>query len=384
MIDVSPTRWLTTQALPLWSTIGVDRSAGGFFEKIDLRGRPVEEPRRARVVARQIFVFATAARHGWLAGADELVDHGLRFLFERMRRPDGTIAASVSADGSRVQGGFDLYEHAFVLFALAAASRDRPERVALRAEAESILDCMRAGWSHPARGFEEARPRSLPLKSNPHMHLLEAALGWLEISPREAGLPWRALAADIIGLCLDRFIGPHGALQEYFDGDWQPVSAALGQAIEPGHQFEWAWLLFRWAAIDGSEAARKAGRRLLEIGETQGVDPLRGVAVNRLDKDLKVTDAAAKLWPQSERIKAWQAARTCGSAAQRAVAPDRLAAAIRGLSAYFLDSPSGLWHEQMNPQGVFELQHCRASSLYHIVSAVETLAEGGKTLAPYS
>lgn len=373
---MSLTHWLASQALPLWSTVGVDRSAGGFFEKIDLNGHPVVEPRRARVVARQIYVFATAARHGWLPGADELAAHGLRFLFERMRLADGTIAASVLADGSVVQGAFDLYEHAFVLFALAAASRGRPERTALRTEAEAILGCMRAGWSHPVRGLEEARPRSLPLKSNPHMHLLEAALGWVEISDGAAASPWLALAAEIAELCVERFIGAHGAVQEYFDGDWRPISAGPGQAVEPGHQFEWAWLLFRWAQIGGSQAAREAGQRLLQIGETHGVDPVRGVAVDRLAVDLTVTDATAKLWPQTERIKAWRAARTAGNASQRSEAPDRLAAAIGGLSNYILDWPRGLWHEQMDAAGKFQPQHCKASSLYHIVCAIEMLSDG--------
>lgn len=380
--DTSLTHWLVTQALPIWSTVGVDRAAGGFFEKIDLEGRAVEESRRARVVARQIYVFATAERRGWLEGADAVVDHGLRFLLERMRLADGTIAASVAPDGSVVDGEFDLYEHAFVLFALAAASRDRPARSRLRAEAEALLRCMRTGWSHPAGGFEEARPRRLPLRSNPHMHLLEAALAWAEISGDEAGAVWRTLAAELVDLCLTRFIGADGALHEYFDGDWRPMPGAAGCAVEPGHQFEWGWLLLRWGDLADSAAARQAGQRLVDIGETHGVDPIRGVAVNLLDGDFAIVDPAAKLWPQTERIKAWQAAHRAGSPAQQAEAPQRLAAAVRGLSLYLLDSPRGLWHEQLGVDGRFDLQPCRASSLYHIVCAIDLLADRQGTHPP--
>jgi len=55
------TYWLFDHALPLWSERGVDLSAGGFYEKLAQDGSVIEEPRRTRLVARQIFVFATAA-----------------------------------------------------------------------------------------------------------------------------------------------------------------------------------------------------------------------------------------------------------------------------------------------------------------------------------
>ena len=39
--------WALNDAFPLWWTVGADRVNGGFFEKIDLDGSPVEAPRRA-------------------------------------------------------------------------------------------------------------------------------------------------------------------------------------------------------------------------------------------------------------------------------------------------------------------------------------------------
>ena len=368
--------WLVGQALPVWSRTGVDTRAGGFFEQIDLQGRAVEAPRRARVVARQIYVFATAARRGWLQGADALVEHGLAFLFDRMRLPGGTFAASVRPDGTVVDGGFDLYEQAFVLFALAAARQGRPEREALRGEAEALLAAVRGRWAHPQRGFEESDPRTLPLRSNPHMHLLEAALAWAEISEGREQRVWEALADELAALCLAHFIAPAtGALHEQFDGDWRPMRGAPGELVEPGHQFEWAWLLTRWARRGARPQARAAAQRLLDIGETRGVDRGRGVAVNALGAGLRVTDGMAKVWPQTERIKAWHAATADGTPAQAALAPAKVAEALQGLSHYVLPAPAGLWHEQMNPDGSFALQDCRASSLYHIVCAIDTLQD---------
>lgn len=371
--------WLIDQALPAWAAHGVDRHGGGFFEAIDLQGRAVEAPRRTRVVARQVYVFATAARHGWLAGADTVVEHGLSFLLNKLRREDGSFASSVRPDGTLVDARFDLYEQAFALFALAAACRDRPDRAALHDEATALLQALRRHWRHPTAGFEEAARRTLPLRSNPHMHLLEAALEWAEVAaPHERAL-WNDLADELAQLCLARFIDPDsGALREHFDGDWRPMPGAPGRVVEPGHQFEWGWLLLRWAARSGNATAVAAAHRLIEIGEAHGVDRARGVAVNALDDTLRVTDAAAKLWPQTERIKAWHAALAKATRAPaQAEARARLRDAVAGLARYLLPAPAGLWHEVMDAHGGFVLQDCRASSLYHIVCAVDTLERGG-------
>ena len=372
-------RWLIDQALPTWAGTGVDHRAGGFFEAIDLQGRAVEAPRRTRVVARQVYVFATAARHGWLAGADALVDHGLAFLFDKLRRTDGSFASSVRPDGTLVDARFDLYEQAFALFALAAARRDRPDRAALHDEAIALLQVLRRRWRHPVAGFEEAAPRTLPLRSNPHMHLLEAALEWAEVAaPRDRAV-WNDLADELAQLGLARFIDvDSGALREHFDGDWRPMPGAPGRVVEPGHQFEWGWLLTRWATRSADAAAAAVARRLIEIGEVQGVDRGRGVAVNTLDDRLRVTDANAKLWPQTERIKAWQARLSAAAdAPAQAEAQARLRDAIAGLGRYLLPAPAGLWHEVMDAHGGFMPQHCRASSLYHIVCAIDTLQGTG-------
>ena len=302
---------------------------------------------------------------------------------------DGSFVSAVHASGDVVDAAFDLYEQAFVLFALASALRDRPDRAHLRAEAEALLRVLRATWSHPTHGFEEATPRRLPLRSNPHMHLLEAALAWRDLSTGSEAATWVGLADELAVLCLQRLIDPtSGALREHFDGEWLPMPGTAGRLVEPGHQFEWAWLLMRWAGPPVPNepperpAARAAARRLIDIGETHGVDPARNVAVNTMDDALSVDDAAAKLWPQTERVKAWHQAvldAPDASASQRA--RERLVASIEGMTRYLLPSPPGLWREVMRPDGSFVPQDCRASSLYHVVCAIETLAAGSPSFA---
>jgi len=240
--------WFRTQAMPLWTTAGVDSALGGVPEKLDAQGRPVDEPRRTRVVARQLYVWAVAENLGWPHDTSDLIAHGLDFLLNRLLQPDGTFASSVTPQGQVVNAQFDLYEQAFALFAMATVYRRRPEAHAeLLAVSSRLLAALRAGWGHPLGGFEESQPRTLPLRANPHMHLFEAALQWAEaLQATQAAAavqaPWWALADELAELALKHMVNaPSGLLTELFDGDWRPMPGPDGSLVEPGHQFEWGW-----------------------------------------------------------------------------------------------------------------------------------------------
>ncbi len=185
--------WMFDHALPLWSRIGVDHEAGGFFERLTPEGSVIDDPRRARLVARQIYVFAAAERLGWQGPARALVAPRLTALERHHLKPEGLVIPSVDRSGAVVRDAFDLYDHAFVLFGLAAAAEigEAPQRLADRAV--MLRKAMRADFGHSVAGFEESRPPSVPLKANPHMHLLEACLAWETLAP---GRGWETLADE--------------------------------------------------------------------------------------------------------------------------------------------------------------------------------------------
>jgi mannose-6-phosphate isomerase len=83
--------WLLDRALPLWAERGLNPQ-GGFFDRLDARGRPIVEPMRLRVQARQTYVFAEAARLGWSGDWRRIVEHGLEFLLGPATLPDGRVA----------------------------------------------------------------------------------------------------------------------------------------------------------------------------------------------------------------------------------------------------------------------------------------------------
>lgn len=345
-------------AYPLWSTAGWDGETGIFAERLNQTGASLAEPRRARVPPRQIYAFAHAHSLGWTGDGDAIARLGLATFLERYRRKDGLFRTLVAADGARLDDAVLLYDQAFALLAFAAMHalmRDAG------AQAEKLHQALMRHLKRPSDGFYSGLPDRLPLLANPHMHLFEACLAWLDLGEAE---PWRSLADEIGMLALTKLIDPDsGVLRETFDAHWAPEAGLAGRIVEPGHQFEWAWLLLRWGTTNPA-------LRLIEIGEAAGTR--NGVTVNALLDDLSVHDAAARLWPQTERLKA-----------------SALAASISGETRYweatasaattllrYLDTPvRGLWHDRMETDGRFIDAPAPASSFYHIVAAILALTE---------
>ncbi len=275
-------------------------------------------------------------------------------------------------DGEALDNEIDLYDQAFALFALATVADAFPERRHdCLDRAVEIVDRLKAELGHPLGGFEEAMPRALPLRSNPHMHLFEAMLAWETLD--EKG-PWTELADEIAALALTRFIDPvKGCLREFFDGDFSPMPGEMGRVVEPGHQFEWAWLLTRWGLLRNDDKALQAARRLFEIGASHGVDPARGVAVMTLSDEFEVVDATARLWPQTEWLKASLIMAGITNASERGYFLKSAGDAIAALER-FLDVPmKGLWRDKQLADGSFVIEPAPASSLYHIVCAIVEL-----------
>lgn len=339
--------WLREAALPLWADAGADPTDGHFREALTWTGVPHDPRYRTRVQARQGFVYATAA-DGIEGPWRTVAERGFERLLRQAQRGDGLFAAILDLDGAPTDRTAYLYEHAFILLAAAALGRaDLAHDLRRRLEA----------FRHEAGGFREAGPQ--PFQANALMHLFEAALAW-EASGGDAG--WAEMADELAELALRRFIDPAtGALSEFFDHDWRPLSGEAG-LIEPGHQFEWAWLMTQWGAARGRPDAQAAARRLFEVGR-RGFDAVRNVAVNALGDDLSVRDAGARLWPQTEHLKAALALGDMTSALQGA----------NGLAAY-LDTPvRGVWRERMRADGSFIEEPSPATSFYHLYLAIREL-----------
>ncbi|MGD9967848.1 MAG: AGE family epimerase/isomerase [Hyphomonadaceae bacterium] len=359
--------WLFDHALPLWWSAGYDRASDCFHERVGLDGSPAISPRRVRVQARQTIVYARAGQLGWNGPWREAVETGTRILTQRCIRPDGGTHHQLGPDGQPLDRRRDLYDLAFVVFALAEAG-GALGRADLLAEAGRVSDWAHAAWSRPAGGFEEGEVTPTPPhRQNPHMHVFEALLALYQASGESKQLDRAGAIATLFAEKL--FDGRRGALPEYFDEDWRPRKGDEGEICEPGHQFEWSWLLQRWNALGGGDLGEVAERLRLH-GETYGVDAACGAVHDETTLDGQARVRTSRLWPHTERLKA------------NVVRYERtgdLAACRAALQAFdvlmrYCDTPvRGLWRDRMQPDGSFQEEPAPASSFYHIMIALDEL-----------
>jgi mannose-6-phosphate isomerase len=356
-------RWLFDDALPLWLEKGAD-PAGGFHDRLNLDATPAPAPRRLRVQARQVFVYALASRLGWSGEAAAAAERGLDVVIAARQGADGIYRLGPPRSPDALDGMGELYDQAFVLLALASA-----QGLLGGGHYETLAQELRwslATFAAPFGGFAEAPGLAAPLFANPNMHLYEACQAWVEMS---FDPDWRSLSTGLTNLALERLIDPaSGVLYERYDADWRIADRPEDRLVWPGHLYEWAFLLLN--CPHGGPASLEAAVRLIELAERHGVDPERGVAIFALDGNLAPVDRGARLWAQTERLRAClRAAALTGNAAFWQAASE----ACGALEA-FLDVPTpGLWRDWMDEAGRFREEPAPASSLYHIVGAIAEL-----------
>jgi mannose-6-phosphate isomerase len=358
--------WLFEAAAPRWADVQAGPVAL-FPERLSLLGERDDVPHRLLVQARHIFAYCEIGRMGWAGPWRERVGQVVETLLAAGRRPDGLFVHSVDTNGHPVDPRADLYDQAFVLLALAHAARalDQPHLI----EVAEVLDSrIEDWWRRRGGGYLEGEIASFPpIRQNPHMHLLEAYIALQAASPRPL---WRERAGRIADLCARHFVDPEsGALLEYFDERLQPAPGSEGRLVEPGHCFEWAWL-FEQLAPWGHHGVTGIADSLNRFARAVGIDARRGVAINVVSADGAVLDARARLWPQTERLKATLArhGRT-GEAGDR----DEALAAYRGLKRYLGTPVAGVWRDKLGVDGTWVDEPAPGSSLYHIVCAIAEL-----------
>lgn len=359
--------WLCRSAFPVWWRLGADLESGGFHEALTQEGEPVRTDRRSRVQTRQVYAYAKADHLGWSGDPREAADHGLEFFITRYARDDGLYRTVVGAERAGDRDEAWLYDQAFALLAFGEAAPLVSRGAELHDRAAAIYRALQSMRQAGGGFIETCEIR--PYQSNPHMHLLEAALVWETLEP---GARWSALADEISHLALRAFIDKEGAIHEFFAADWSLAPGVDGRIVEPGHQFEWAWLLERWARLRGREDAHRAAVRLFEIGSRHGVDPARGVAFDQMLDDFSPHQFGARLWPQTERLKAALILAE-GEDENREHYLSEAEEAAAGLQRYLEVPMRGLWRDKMTSSGDFVEEPAPASSFYHIVCAAHEL-----------
>lgn len=354
--------WFREAALPLWAGRGYDHGRGGFFEALDFDGAPVAEaPRRVRVQARQIYVFASAARLGWSDKAEGLARAGFDFFLERACPEKGARGCvHVLTPAGQIEDALrDLYDQAFLLLACAAVWQAFHDARALDLAGRTTAFLDRELAASGGGCLEDDRG-TRPRRQNPHMHLFEAFLA-LHAATGEAD--WVRRAGAVFALFARRFFDrKEGIVREFFTDDLEAPDTDEGDVIEPGHMMEWVWLLDKYRTGVGADAP-KIEAALFANAVKLGRDPQSGFLVDRLRLGESAAGKTRRLWPQTEYLKACLARARAGERSAAARAEDIASA----LFASYLDQKTpGLWCDQYDGAGKPIVNDVPASILYHL------------------
>jgi N-acylglucosamine 2-epimerase/mannose-6-phosphate isomerase len=359
--------WLYDEAWPFWGEVGVDRSQGGFVEHLTLAGENGKAPfKRVRAQARQIYCFSHAALAGWSDGA-AIADHGWDFLTRHGRREDGAWVRRLAPNGEVLDAACDAYDMAFVLFAHAWRHKVTKDPQ-VEASALRTLDALERVLGHSnGLGWLAEEGDAGPRQQNPHMHLIEAAI---ELADTTGHPRFQAFGRRIAALFAERILERDtGVLREFFAPDWSPLATPEGRIVEPGHQLEWAWILYRAAPILELDMSREASL-LYAHAERHGVAPISGLTYDQIDLTGEIISGDHRSWPQTEALKANLAMLDGHGVDTR----ERIAVCVDNLlNLYLKPAPTGAWIDHIDGRQRPRVDKIPSTTLYHLQLAFTEL-----------
>ncbi|MQR99920.1 mannose-6-phosphate isomerase [Gluconobacter sp. AC10] len=367
--------WLSERTLPLWSDAGFDGKRNLYHERLNWDGRPVPmSGLRLMVQARQISTYCRATLDGFYDASAQAL-RCLDVVERAYHGSDGDAGwiFSLSPDGKPADSQRDLYAHAFILFAYGWAIRLTGEERYRKIARQTTQEVERI-FAAPGAGYLDTVPPTDSLRrQNPHMHLLEAYLVLFEATGDEYYLDrLRGLIALTRNHLLDR---RSGLLLEFFDSSWKPSEPASHNRVEPGHLFEWAWLLGEYERLVSPSGEDLTGLtetadRLFRSGLTRGTDPKTGLVFDAMTEDGVVFERTTRIWPQTELLRL-----LC----TRQVRDRYESIPVHDLGMTFLArfAPSRLaggWIDRFDEVGSPLVDYMPASSLYHVYGAARLLS----------
>jgi len=378
--------WMKSKAIPLWSSIGINPENQSAFECLDPSGVPDYSANlRARVQSRQIFVFCSAYLMGWMHNAKEKVLGINQFLNANAKNTQQSAgyAHLLTTSGKILDSKNDTYDFAFFILASAYRYKVFNDKKAIQ-EAEEIAAYIDVSFKAQYGGWSEGNYTCDVRRQNPHMHLFEAFLTCYEFT---LDAKWLARAGQIFTLFESAFYDPKNyVVREFFNHDWSLNEGRLGTIVEPGHMFEWIWLL-RWyqkftqAPVD--DYCNNLYAKAVKIGFAKNTK----LVFDEVTLDGTVIKSSKRLWPITEFIKA-SVAQAEFTPSNKAYYQGQAADGIDSLFQHYFHQPrtiaagdisddqpnlleafSGRYIDQLDVNNQACASHAPSSSLYHIATA---------------
>ncbi len=338
---------------------------GGFYERLGKGFKPVLTGQR-RLVAqcRQLSIYAHASLNDNKGFKPDLKKQ-FEFIMDRYYdNATGLWHFALDDDGQVVDKTCDLYALAFVIFACShyyrATGDERAEETA-----GNVLRLIDARFAMPLGLAEALGPDSKPLprvrRQNPHMHLLEACLFAQETW---GGRNFEAMADEMVSLFQSVFFDSRrGTLTEFFTDDLKP-HPEMGDHLEPGHYFEWVWLLKKHGAMKGAANLHDPFcLQLLVWANEHGWDEQYGGIYDIVSSSGYVISGTKRIWPFCEALKA--NALMLEAAPNRQDIKDRVTKMVGVFESKYMQE-RGFWTESLNRDLTPAADFMPATTPYHV------------------
>jgi len=288
---------------------------GGFFE-LDDDGRPLDRDnanRQIHVTTRMVHCAVLGSLIG-RPGSDEIVDHGMRYVWNKHRDGrNGGYVWSVN-DGGVTNGSKQAYGHAFVLLAASSAKLvGHPLADQVIADVTQVINAK--FWDDKSGAvrdeYNQDWSQLLPYRGqNANMHMTEALMAAYEATGNREYLTKAERIAELIihkiAVPLDHRVAEHFDENWVLDRHYEGNEMFRPSGATPGHSLEWSRLLYQlWVLGEKRHswmtgAARELFRQSIDLGW----DKAHGGFFYTLDWDNKPLLREKLWWPVSEAISA--------------------------------------------------------------------------------
>lgn len=357
--------WIFDQALPFWAKNGFDFEQGGAHETLDYDGNPVDlGQKRLRVTARQIYCYAKALELGWdRPECEKIINHCVNTLTSTGWHKDSGFIHLYNLDGTVQDDTRDAYDQCFVLLGFATLWQATKSPIA-KEWGDKTLKFMDDVLADPVHGgYFETPERSGTRRANPHMHFLEAMLAWYDATGDQSYL---VRAAKIIDLFKTKFFDHENwRLHEMFDSAWNPLGDDVNK-VEPGHHYEWVWLLLRYAKLSGDNSVKSYARKLYATALAFGHHPKTDGVAQFVDGDGSHISPIGRLWSQTEALKASIAMKQHGLHVDGNLEVRML---DQLYNRYLTTPSSGGWYDGIDEEGRVVSDNMPSSTFYHVFCA---------------
>ena len=373
-------RWV-----PKWYEAFTHDADGGFHERLGHSFKPVKTgQRRLLTQCRQLAVYAHAVAEGNAHFKPNLAQH-LDFIVTYYKGGcDGSWVFAVDDDLVTQHEMYDLYAHAFVIFALAHYERAVKDGQGKTLAMQVLAFINQAFRVDGQEGLTEALndrydPINLPRRHESHMHLFEACLFAYEVFEEDGFLEMSEYMVDLFRNYF--YKKDQSFLSEYFDQELNPVEQNGNIVKEPGHYCEWIWLLKKFAALKGeSDCYDDICLTLLDWANAYGWDTRYGGIYDELGADNQIITDTKRLWPFSEALKA--NALMLDSGVDKDGIKDYIAHMVSVFNEHYMDE-RGFWTEWLSRDLQPQTDYMPGTTPYHvyfgITEAQEALQLRGET-----